>query len=105
MEFYPLPDFRRKISLKDILLCELFCQAEVISDREAQQLIDCVNNGSSMLFGLLALGFTHAELLLGRKLVVEYLDDTESMEKYIFQARAICRRQPYLFSDSRVLSA
>lgn len=91
MDFYPLPNFRRTISIKEMLLCELLCQAQVISDQLFKLIIDAANAGTPVA-NLLRnhAGITHGDLVAIRKIASDYLADLESVDESIVKMRTVC---------------
>jgi hypothetical protein len=91
MDYYPLPNFRRHISIIDMVLCELLCQAQVISDQEATQLIAKADNGRSFASTLCAHGFmTDSKVFSARRLAAKYLSESDNADKYICEVKALC---------------
>lgn len=76
-----------------MMFCELLCQAEVISDQQAKEIIENLNNGHSLASLLRAQGImTHADFLLVRKLIPSFLDDGANCEWIIDRIAQLCGR-------------
>ncbi|HEY9784723.1 MAG TPA: hypothetical protein V6D17_04910 [Candidatus Obscuribacterales bacterium] len=107
MDHYPLPDFRRQVSMKDMLLCELLCQSGIIDDAEAADLIAGVTAETSFAAILRAFGIlTDSKLFTARRLVARYLNDSDNIDKYIREIAKLGgrRKKQMMEADSWTLS-